>query len=97
MSSSLCKKLEGAVFPLRIELVKDRIDHPVHALDVHKADHGPSSPPHLHKAALDHIGGAPLALEMSGEVKEAEQLGQVFLQLSHHRGITLAPPSQSAW
>jgi hypothetical protein len=58
MSSRLCKNLEGAVSPLQVEPVKDRIDNPIHTLNIHKTNHRPGAPPHLDKATLDHIGGA---------------------------------------
>ena len=41
MSSSLCKNLEGAIFPLQVEAVEDRVDDAVHAFDIHQADHRP--------------------------------------------------------
>ena len=77
MSSCLCKKAEGTVppFVLLVVTIEDGIDNSVDARDVHEADHRPSSSPHFHKAALDHVGGAQLAPERPGEVEEGEQLG----------------------
>jgi hypothetical protein len=60
MSSGLCKKLEGAVFPLQVESLEDRVSDAVYAFDVHEADHGPSASSHFHEAALDDVGGAQL-------------------------------------
>ena len=54
MSSSLCKNLEGAIFPLQVEAMKDRVDNAVHAFDIHKADHRPS--PDLDEQAFDNYG-----------------------------------------
>ena len=77
MSSCLCKKAEGTVppFVLLVVTIEDGIDDSIHARDVHEADHRPSSSPHFHKAALDHVGGAQLAPEGPGKVEEGEQLG----------------------
>src|SRR5271157_6291125 len=58
MSSSLCKQLEGAGFQFQVESLEDGVDDSVHALHVDEADHGPSSPAHLHEAAFDDVGGA---------------------------------------
>ena len=53
MSSGLCKKLEGAVFPFQVESLEDGVDDSVDAFYVDKADHGSSSAAHFHEAALD--------------------------------------------
>src|SRR5712692_8092324 len=53
MSSCLCKYGEGAGFPFQIESLEDGVDDAVHALDIHKANHGPGAASHLHEAALD--------------------------------------------
>jgi hypothetical protein len=45
MSSCLCKELEGAVFPVEIESLEDRVNNSIHALHVDEADHAPSSTP----------------------------------------------------
>jgi hypothetical protein len=52
MSSRLCKKLEGAVFPFQVEPLEDGVNDSIDALHVHEADHGPGSAPDLDKAAL---------------------------------------------
>ena len=57
-SSSLCKKVEGAVFPFQVESLEDGVDDAVHAFDVDEADHGPGASAHFHEATLDDVGGA---------------------------------------
>src|SRR5579883_2903348 len=57
MSRGLCKSATGAPVPLQVKPVEDREDNPLHALDVHKAYHRSRPAPHLHKTALDEIGG----------------------------------------
>src|SRR6266568_9445388 len=93
MSSRLCKKPKGGVFPfvLLVHSVEDGIDDPVDAGDVDEADHGARAPPDLHKAALDDIGGAQLFPERLGEAEEAQQLGQVTLQPLRHSRIDPSP------
>jgi len=39
MSSCLCKKLEGAVFPFQIESLEDGVDDAVYAFHVHETHH----------------------------------------------------------
>ena len=58
MSSCLCKKLEGAVFPFQVEALENGVDDPIHALYVDEADHGSGSAPYFHEAALNDVGGA---------------------------------------
>ena len=79
MSSRLCKKLEGAVFPVEIEPLEDRVNNSVYALHVDKTDHGPGSPPHFYKAAFDDVGGPQLTPQMLRKVEEAQQLRQIAL------------------
>src|SRR6478672_12248055 len=93
MSSRLCKKLEGAVFPVEVEALEDRVNNSIHALYVDEADHGPGSPPHFHKAAFDDVGGPQLTPQMLGKVEKTQQFRQVTLQLANHGGIGL-PPSR---
>src|ERR1700691_2328026 len=95
MSSCLCKKPEGAIFPfvLFIHRVEDGVDDSVHAVDVDEADHGTGAAPHLHEAALDNVGGAQLSPQVPGKAIEGEQLRQVSLQALHHRRVG-APPTQ---
>jgi hypothetical protein len=90
MSSRLCKKLEGAVFPVEIE----PLNNSVHALHVDKTDHEPGSPPHFHKAAFDDVGGPQLTPQMLGKVEKTQQFRQILLQLANHGRIGL-PPSRS--
>ena len=63
------------VLPLFIEAIKDRIDDPVHALDVGEDHHGPGASAHFYKAALDSVGGAQLLPQVFGEGIEVEQFG----------------------
>ena len=91
MSSRLCKQLEGAVFPLRTVLLKDRIEDAVHALDIDETNHGTGPTANLHEAALDGVGGAELPPEVAREVKEGEQFREVLLQAAHHRRIDRLP------
>jgi len=79
MSSRLCKKLEGAVFPVEVESLEDRVNNSIHALHVDEADHGSGSPPDFHKAALDDVGGPQLAPQMLGKAIETQQLWQIPL------------------
>ena len=79
MSSRLCKKLEGAVFPVEVEPLEDRVNNSIHALHVDKADHGPGSAPDFHKATLNDVSGAQLAPQMLGKAIETQQLRQVLL------------------
>src|SRR5438445_13145732 len=79
-SSCLCKKSEGAVLPLLIEPLKNRIDDSLHAGHIHEQDHGPGAPPDFHEATLDGIGGAQLAPQRLREIEAREQFGQSALQ-----------------
>lgn len=85
MSSCLCKKAEGAVFPfvLLIHSVEDGVDDSVYALDVDEADHGSGAASHLHEASLDDVGGAQLSPQVPGKAEEGKQLRQVSLQSLH--------------
>lgn len=91
-SSCLCKNTEGAGFPFQAEALEDGLNDAVHAMHVDKAHHGTSAAAHLHKAALDDIGGAQLPPYLSGNAEESQQLRQIGLQLAHDVGIVLAPP-----
>src|SRR3990172_2435848 len=91
MSSRLCKKPEGAVFPLGTVLLKDGIEDPIHALDIDETNHGTGAAADLHEAALDGVGGAELPPEVAGEVKEGQQFRQVPLQPTDHRRIDRLP------
>jgi hypothetical protein len=52
MSSCLCKKPEGAVFPFQVESLEDGVDDPIHALHVHKANHGSGAAPHFQRSMM---------------------------------------------
>src|ERR1700693_5153917 len=90
-SSCLCKKVEGAGFPFQVKSLEDGVDDSVHAFDVDKANHGPGTPAHFDKAALDHVGGAQFAPEVPGKSEERQQLRQILLQPPDHRGINSTP------
>jgi hypothetical protein len=45
MSSRLCKKVKGAVFPFQVESLED--SDAVHTFYIHNAHHGPGSPPQI--------------------------------------------------
>lgn len=56
MSSGLCKNLEGAIFPLQIETLKDGVDDSVDTGHVNKAHHTSSSSSDFYETTLDHVG-----------------------------------------
>jgi hypothetical protein len=58
MSSCLCKKLEGAIFPFQVESLENGVNDSIHALHVHKANYGPGAAPDFHEAAFDDVGGS---------------------------------------
>jgi hypothetical protein len=68
----LCKNAEGAVFPFQVRALEDGVDDAVHALHVHKAHHGPGTPPHLDETTLNDVGSAQLSPEMPGEAEERQ-------------------------
>jgi len=82
MSSRVCKTSEGEIFPLRLRVhrVEDSVDDAIGAGHVDEADAGPGATPHFDEAALDHMGCAQLAPQVSGESEERELFGQVALQ-----------------
>src|SRR6266481_6457224 len=90
-SSCLCKKSEGAVLPLLIESLKNRIDDSLHAGHIHEQDHGPGAPADFHEASFDGIGGAQLAPQRLREIEERKQFGQVALQPLHQSRIASLP------
>jgi len=57
----LCKKSEGAVLPLLIESLKNRINDSLRAGHIDEYPDGPGAPPDFDEAMLDGIGGAQLA------------------------------------
>ena len=87
MSSSLCKNLEGAIFPLQVEAVEDGIDNAVHAFDIHKADHWPGAAPHLHEQALDNV---------RRRQQRTPYNEQIYLQALARRGSPLLPQLPAA-
>jgi hypothetical protein len=60
------KSLEGAIFPLQIKSLKNGIDDAVHALNIHKANHGCGPPSYYDEITLNHIGGAQFAPQVLG-------------------------------
>src|SRR2546428_9934300 len=82
-SSCLCKKSEGAVLPLLIESLKNRIDDSLHAGHIHEQHHGPGAPADFHEASFDGIGGAQLAPQRLREIEERQQFGPIALQPPH--------------
>src|SRR5258707_8714453 len=91
MSSGLCKKLEGAVFPFQVESLEDGIHDAVHAGYVDEADHGPGSSSYFHEAAFDDVGSAYLLPQVPGQGEERQQLRQIALQATYHRPILSQP------
>jgi hypothetical protein len=63
MSSGLCKKLEGAIFPFQVETLEDGVDDSVYTGHVYKAHHGPCPPTDFDETALNHVGGTQLPLQ----------------------------------
>jgi hypothetical protein len=58
MSSCLCKRLEAAIFPFQVESLENGVNDSIHALHVHKANHGQGAAPDFHEAALNDVGGS---------------------------------------
>src|SRR6516165_4206711 len=93
MSSGLCKNLEGTIFPLQIETLKDRVDDAVDTGHVNKAHHGSSSASDFHETTLDHVDSTQLPPQPPRQREEGEQFGQVLLQAAHPRTIVATPAS----
>ena len=90
-SSCLCKKAEGAVFPLLVEAMEDGVDDAFDAEFVDEADHGSCSAAYFNETAFDDVSGAQLAPQVLGKSEEGEHLGQIALQLPHYGGIVRSP------
>src|SRR3974390_954034 len=90
-SSCVLKYGEGAGFPFQVEALEDGVDDTVHAFNVHKADHGASSPSHLNETAFDNVRRPQLLPQMPGEAEERQQLGQIAFQLPHHGAVQRLP------
>jgi hypothetical protein len=62
-STSLCKKVEGAVFPLRllVQAFEDGVDDPLDAAAGEEVALLLGAAAHFDKATLDHICGVQLA------------------------------------
>ncbi len=80
MSSGLCKKVEGAVFPFQVESLEDGVDDAVHAGHIDEADHGPGSSSYFQETAFNDIGGADLLPQMPGQGKKRQQFRQIAFQ-----------------
>jgi hypothetical protein len=72
MSSRLCKNLEGAIFPFQVKSLENGMDNAIHALHIHKADHGPGPPTYFDKTTLDHVGGAQFSPQVLGKHEKRE-------------------------
>ena len=72
MSSLLCKNFEGAVSPLQVKTVKNRVDDPVDASDVYETDHGSSPAPDLYKNSFDDVGGAQFPPQVARKAEKVE-------------------------
>ena len=77
--------------PLLVEIVKDGIDDSLHAGYIDEQDHGPGAAPDFDEAALDGVGGAQLAPQRLGQVKERQQFGQFTLEPAHQGRIESLP------
>src|SRR5439155_8865531 len=96
MSSGLCKKLEGAVFPFQVESLEDGVDDAVNAGDVDEANHGPGSSSNFDEAAFDDVSGAHLLPQMAGQGEEREQFRQIMVQAPHHGPVLPQPACAEA-
>src|SRR5271165_3241278 len=96
MSSRLCKKVEGAVFPFQVESLEDGVDDAVHALHIDKADHGTGSSSNFDEAAFDDVGGAHLLPQVPGQGEKREQFRQVVLQAANHGAVVPQPAGAEA-
>jgi hypothetical protein len=68
----VCKKFEGAVFPLLIKSLKDGVDDPVDTPNVHEDCHRPSAAPNFDKTTLDQIRGPHFLPQMLGTIEEVQ-------------------------
>src|SRR4051794_39349851 len=72
MSSGMCKDAEGAVSPLKVKTVKNRVDDPVDASDVYETYHRPGSPSDLYKNTFDDVGGAQFPPQVRRKAEKVE-------------------------
>ena len=96
MSSGVCKKLEGAVFPFQVEALEDGINDTVYAGYVDKANHRSSSPANFYETTLDEVGGTQLPPQPPGQGEEGQQFGKIALQAPHHGTIVAMPARPEA-
>ena len=71
--------------------MENGVNDAIHTLDIHKTDHGTGSPSDLDEAALDDVGGAEFAPQVSGHGEEREQLRQVAFQSANHAAVSSSP------
>src|SRR5580704_2400483 len=82
MSSGVCKRAEGVIFPVLVEAMEDGEDDAFHAGQVDEADHRSSSPSDFDEASFDDVGGAELASQRQGEGEERQQVRQILFERS---------------
>ena len=71
--------------------MENGVNDAIHTLDIHKTDHGTGSPSDLDEAALDDVGGAEFAPQVSGHGEKREQLRQVAFQSANHAAVSSSP------
>lgn len=81
---SMCKKAEGAIFPLLVESVKDSADDALDAGQVHEADHGAHSAAHFYEASLDDVSGPQLPSQVQRKLTERKQVRKIPLKPMHN-------------
>src|SRR5713226_131586 len=91
MSSCLCKKVEGAVFPLLVEAMDNGLDDAFDAQLVDKAHHRARSAAYFDEAAFDDIGGAQFAPQGLRKLKEGKQVGQILFEFARQGGVSFLP------
>src|SRR4026207_1670639 len=95
-SSCLCKKLEGAIFPLLVEAVKDGKDDSVHTVNVGESHHGSSPSTDFDKTTFNDVGGPHGAPHRFRTIEEVQQFRKILLQPTHHAGVGLLPAESKA-
>lgn len=91
MSSSMCKKAEGAIFPLLVKTVKDGVDDALDAGQVHEPDHRACPSAHLDEASFDDVGGTQLPSQVRRKLIEREQVRQIAFEPFDDLRIGLSP------
>jgi hypothetical protein len=96
MSQAACvKKAERGVppFVLLAVTIEDRIDDPIHAVDIHEANHRSRPAGNLDKATLHHVGGLQAAPKMLGKTVEAKQFRLIAFPPLQPGRIQIPPAS----